>query len=354
MLCALFVLPAVLAVSLEPSAAIAQPSPGVAQQYRSLVLDYQEGRTTAATTSLAGLSELRAVIRDLAARKRLGASTVDDGFLRAAAMAHTELTVKLWQEQRKEEAAQHLEWARTLVDAAVARPDQAGSFRRRWYVATGLLMAQHVAPIDVRSYFRQAADLLTDDVALLTAAGWYSERLAFSSAEALSSTSMHISRLQAQRLRFRGEAEGYYEAALAADAGADEAALRLSRVELAAGRMSAARERLTKLMARESLSPPLAYVARLLLGSLYERERNRDEATRLYREAIDLAPPAQAARLALSEMLSAAGDSNAAAAVLEPVLEDSTERDDPWTDYLLGYLPFGTRLFDGLRAEVQR
>jgi hypothetical protein len=215
-------------------------------------------------------------------------------------------------------------------------------------------MAQHVAPIDVRSYFRRAADILDDDVALLTAAGWYSERLAFSSAEALSSTGMHISRLQAQRARFRGEAEGYYEAALAADTEADEAALRLSRIDLAAGRVAPARERLERLVARTTLARPMAYVARLLLGKTYEHDRNRKEAERRYREAIELVPSAQAARFALAGLLSAAGHSTAAAGVVDPVLRDGTEQGDPWNDYLLGYLPFGARMFDDLRAEVRR
>lgn len=78
------------------------------------------------------------------------------------------------------------------------------------------------------------------------------------------------------------------------------------------------------------------------------------QAERLFREAGDLLPEGQAARVALGQLLDIQGNRRGAAAVLG--LSSDVEQDpfiDPWVDYLLG-VGNGPGQAEALRDEVRQ
>jgi Flp pilus assembly protein TadD len=186
----------------------------------------------------------------------------------------------------------------------------------------------------------------------LTAAGWFSERRAHGAAAPGATLAMQ----QRSRRIQRQYAERYLEGALRAEPAAAEAALRLARLDVTAGRDADATRRLTALLARPDVESSAAYVGRLLLGGIQERQGETAAAARTYREALALDEVAQSARVALSALLYTSGDAEAAAAVVEPLVTRAgpRQRNDPWADYQLGYLPVGRALLEELRNEVRR
>ncbi len=142
-------------------------------------------------------------------------------------------------------------------------------------------------------------------------------------------------------------------AAVAVTADATEAALRLARARMLLEEVDTARALLLGLVGRTDLPTPHAYLARLMLGRSYvavEPER----AERLFREAGDLLPEGQAARVALGQLLDTMGDRRGAAVVLNLSSGVEPERFiDPWVDYLLG-VGNGPGLAEALRDEVRQ
>jgi tetratricopeptide (TPR) repeat protein len=319
--------------------------------YDALVDAYRRG---AVEDSVNGLAAIDTDAVEAAARRHVRLATqraADPAFVRAAAMLHAEAAIRCWTNLRLECGAL-LESGRLLVDAAAPSGKDAESFRRRWYAATAMVQTMYVAPDEALDYFDHAVRTFPDDVALLTAAGWFAERL--SNSAALPQTTMRHA--QALRRRHQRTAERFLAAALAVAPDAAEPSLRLARLEVAANERESARKRLASLVARDDLQPPTAYLARLMLGDMHERDGNGREAARLYREALGLDPVGQSARVALAHVLYAAGDALEAAAVIEPLLTRTgkDERNDPWSEYLVGYPAAGQLLLEQLRREVQR
>jgi tetratricopeptide (TPR) repeat protein len=334
----------------------AQDSPfGI--EYRGLVEAYRTGQ---AETSVARLLDLKhdAVLAlvnryvKLGERGFAGDATLDDDFFRAASMLHADAAFRGWEQWRDDEAWAHLNVARRLVDVGERPNTTLGSFRRRWYAATAVVATGHLTPQDALEYFEDAVEKMPDDVPVLTAAGWFSERLSHRAAARGAS----LRRLREIRRVHQRTAVRYLTAALKRDPNAGEAALRLARVEASLEHDAQARTRLTALLARDDLQPLIAYVGRLILGQLQERRGDLREAERLYREAMTMDPIAQSARVALARLLYASGDSPGAADVIEPAVRSGTEpdRNDPWSDYQLAYPAIGRVLLDDLRDEVQR
>jgi tetratricopeptide (TPR) repeat protein len=328
-----------------------------AARYRALVDAYRGGDPAASVDALRALDADRT--GDLADRyARLwqrgvaAEPTIDDAFFRAAAMLHAEAALRSWGDRQEEAARLQIDIARRLVDVSQRPGAPPGSFRHRWYHATALLAAGRVSPPDVIDYFEDAIRKLPGDVTLLTAAGWFHERLA----EAQVPEGMSLVAGQTRRRRYQQDAMRLLRAALNADPDAAEASLRLARVEVDRGELVAARGRLEDLVARQDLRPLVAYVSRLLLGKVDEQERKPREAERWYREAVALDSVAQSARVALGRLLHDAGDTAGAAAIVEPAVTGRGARsaNDPWNDYRLGYPAIGQLVFDALRDEVQR
>ncbi len=328
----------------------------LAVRYRALIEAYRSGdvdRTVAGVLALDHAAVL-AVANEyvkVAARRVPADPVLDEQFFRAAALLHTDAAFRCWGSWGDKECWSHLSVARRLVDVS-DRGARAGSFRRRWYAATALILTSHVVPQDALEYFKDAVEKFPDDVPLLTAAGWFSERLAHSAA----SRSMSFGTAQAFRRRHLQSAARFLIAALGVDPQAAEASLRLARVEVSMGHSEPAEKRLAALVARDDVQSSFAYLARLMLGDIRERDGAADAAARLYRDAIDVIPTAQSARVALAHLLYAPGDSSGAAAVIEAFVTPKAKLDsnDPWAEYRVGYPVAGQVLLGELRQEVRR
>ena len=348
----------ILAASLLALLAAARSQPERADSaalYQEAVEAFRDGQIDSSLERLLRLDQdaVWRIVHGLAEQGGTGVGLVlDGGFFGAAAILHTDAAVRCWDDGNESEGWAHLALARLLADAG--EPDDAGpgSIRRRWYAAASLLVAGHAAPLRALEYFESAVDAVPRDAPLLTAAGWFAERLSEGAAPSGSS----LRQSQVVRRRHQRSAERYLARALDIDPRAEEAALRLARVETLMGRDARAGGRLTALLARDTLAPFTAYLARLFLGDIRARAGDVRDAERLYREAIALDPVAQSARVALAQLLYSAGDSTAAAEVVEPLASRAAARggNDPWSDYQLAYPAVGGLLLDDLRDEVQR
>ena len=326
-----------------------------AREYASLVDAYRDGSPEKPIEGVLALDydQLEETVRNLVRHVRSDFEQgLDPGFFQAAATLHLDAAVRCWGEEQGDEATFQIEMARLLVDASEPADAGPGSFRRRWYAASALLVAAHLGPIDALKYFDLAVEAVPGDVPLLTAAGWFSERL--SDGAAAPGASLRNS--QALRRRHQRAAERYLAAAVDLDPRAEEPNLRLARIEALMGRDARAGGRLAALVARHDVQPFTAYLARLFLGGVRAREGETRQAERLLREAIALDPIAQSARIALAEMRYAAGDPAGAAEIVEPLATPPAGRDrnDPWADYRLAYPQVGALILDQLRDEVQR
>ena len=324
------------------------------ERYQHVIDAYRAGFTSEAVGSVLALDAgtYQGVHRALALMEKglRGDSTVASA-LQTASMLHLDAALRCWEVANEHEARSQINLARRIVDLSVAAASS-DTFRRRWYLATALTLSGVLGPAEASAYFEDAAKRLPDDVPLLTAAGWFSERRAHGAAAPGATLTMQ----QRSRRIQRQWAERYLEGALRAEPAATEAALRLARLDVTAGRDADARRRLTALLARPDVESWVAYVGRLLLGGIHERQGDAAAAERVYRQALALDEVAQSARIALSALLDGSGNAAAAAAVVEPLVTpvDRRQRNDPWADYQLGYLPIGRALLEALRNEVRR
>lgn len=335
----------------------AQPKPGetpLAERYRVLVEEYRDGRIDHSVEGMLALDQnaVWRVVQDLREHGGTGhGMSLDDDFFKAASIMHVDAAVRLWVAGSESGRAQ-LHLGGWMLDASALPDPEADDFRRRWYAATALLVARHESPERAQEYFASAVEQLPDDVPLLTAAGWFSERLS----EGAAAPGASLRNSQTLRRRHQRSAERYLSRAIDADPRAEEAALRLAHVESLMGRDARAAGRLSALLARDDLMPFTAYLARLFLADIRAREGEADAARQLLRDALAIDPVAQSARVALAELLYASGDSGAAAEVIEPLATPASgrQRNDPFSDYQLAYPAVGSLLLDDLRDEVQR
>lgn len=349
-----------LMLLLAPPLAAGQVRPNeseLSRRYRSVVETYRAGDRDTAVTRLLALDQ-QAVESMLLQYVKLATRgfdldpSIDRRFLRVAVLLHTDAAFRCWDERRDRDCGAELETARVLVEFS-ERPDEgAGSFLRRWYVASAVIATGYLEPRDALQHFKDAVKKFPDDVPLLTAAGWYSEWLADQPAVIGSI----LSHQRTRRQRQQRDAVEFLAAAIRVDPRAQEAALRLARTEALLGEVGPARERLTRLLADKELNPSIGYLARLILGDIQERQGNTREAERLYREALTIDPVAQSARIALGHLLYAAGDASAAADVIEPFVTHKVprERNDPWSDYRVAYPAVGRVVLEELRTEAGR
>lgn len=361
----------IVACVIAPRAAVAAPNgqdePPL--EYRTIVAAYRAGDTAGALAELQRLArgDLRDAVQRLAgladAESRVGGElSIDPALVRAAAVLHADAAAEAWTRQDAERAGRHIASGELLIEALAGRRSTAGPFIRRWYLATALITARHAGPEATLDYFDRITKEVPGDAALLTAAGWFAERLSFARAVeprrwlTVARSIPDVRRQQEEvRRRHQRRAIQWFTAALEAHPGAPGATVRLARLEASRGRDQQARALLAPLVARDDVPRLVAYVARLLLGNVCERSGQAGEAERLYGEAIALAPPGQSARLALARLKYAA-DPDTAAEAVAGFLSSATDvpGSDPWADYQLAYLPLGTLLLDELRLEVRR
>jgi tetratricopeptide (TPR) repeat protein len=215
------------------------------------------------------------------------------------------------------------------------------AFLRRWYLTVGLGCLFRVEPASARSYLRKGLEGAEDDPALLVALGasyeaeeWRQRLVAWSSGHGGPTRARQEREWMAEQSRFRTEAAGLFEKALARDPRHPEAHLRLGRLELLLGRSE---EGLTKLqwVTEHARELDLVYLAHLFLGRAHEEAGQLDAALASYRAALAVDPGGQAASVATSHALHARGELAAAAEILEQGLAARRRRRTPdaWWSY---------------------
>ena len=328
--------------------------------YRALVDVYREGRTAEAVDGVLALEaealvQIADTVRDLDTRVT-GTDRYPDAnerVFRAAAMLHVDAADALSSMGRERAATFQIELATRWADFRARSPEPDGSFRRRWYRGVGLLLFDRLGWRDALSFVDRACEAVPDDVPLLTIAAWLHEQVALAPASLERGGAAGLREAQGVKRRGLRAAARRANAALAVSADATEAALRLARVRMLLGEAGAAREALLGLVGRTDVPTPHAYLARLMLGQLYAAAEP-GRAERLFREAGDLLPEGQAARVALGQLLDTQGNRRGAAAVLG--LSAGAEQDssiDPWVDYLMG-VGNGPGQAEALRDEVRQ
>ena len=331
--------------------------------YRVLVDAYRESRTREAIDGVLALEteaihEMVDAVRALEDARVTGTDRdpyPHEQVFRAAAMLHVDTASALWSLGRETAAAAQMDLATRWVDLGARSPEPDGAFRRRWYLGVGLLVFDRGGWRAALSFVDRACEALPDDVPLLTTAAWLHEQVALAPVSPGDAGLAGLREAQDVKRDDLRAAARHASAALAVTADATEAALRLARARTLLEEVDTARELLLGLVGRTDLPTPHAYLARLMLGQLYARAAEPARAERLFREAGDLIPEGQAARVALGQLLDTMGDRRGAAGVLG--LNSGAEREsgfiDPWVDYLLG-AGTGPSLRQGLRDEVRR
>jgi predicted Zn-dependent protease len=98
-----------------------------------------------------------------------------------------------------------------------------------------------------------------------------------------------------------------------------------------------------------------AYLATMFLGALHDRRGRHNEATQMYRRAVDRIPTAQSAYLALSEALQRLGRGDESREVLVNLFQRPAEaRTEPWWWYLAEPVGDARRRMDALRESVRK
>ncbi len=338
-------------------------SPGRAP-YRALIDAYRERRIREAIDGVRAL-ETEAVVqiiddvreRDTMATDADREPLLNEKLFQAAAMLHLDVANSLWRNARPQAAAAQLGIGARWVELGAQHPEPAQSFRRRWYRGAGLMLFERGGWQAALPFVDRACEALPDDVPLLTTAAWLHEQSALTPVILTDAGGPGVRGARDAKRDGLAATVRLASAALAVNPDATEAALRLVRARLVLEEVEPAKEMLLELVDRTDLPVGHAYLARLMLGRLYTHADQSDQdkvAERLFREAGDLLPEGQSARVALAQLLDARGDRRAAADVLEPILTAAPGGFiDPWADYLMG-TGEGPGLRVTLRADVWR
>ena len=279
---------------------------------------------------------------------------IDERFIQAAALLHTDTAAHLWPTSRPR-ALLHLGMARAWADEVGTR------FRPRWYLAAGLLLAnlgvEQRGVNEALLFFDSACAALPDDAPLLVASAWLNERTALAAGTwDRMPTDYVVNGVIRGKTQYLEVAALRLSAALAADPSATEAALRLAASARSSATRRSAQRVLSDVRARSEISPADAYLARLFLARAREQAGDTAGAEAVYREATELRPGAQSAWMALARLRYASGDATHAADAVESILAAGADRDadDPWNAYLIDHLTLGVDLLADLREEVRR
>src|SRR5262245_38139031 len=183
-------------------------------RYQTVVDAYRASRTEAAIDDALRLEPaVYAAVDRAMVRARRGAvidSTLDGAFFQAAAMLHTDAAFYCWRNGRDREASPQLDRARRLTDTSASQPGASASFPSDWYVAIVVVGSTLVVPEAALEYVADWVKARPDDVRLLTAAGWFAERLSTMAA----SPGSTLRAAQQRRRRYELSAERYFVEAL--------------------------------------------------------------------------------------------------------------------------------------------
>jgi tetratricopeptide (TPR) repeat protein len=307
--------------------------------------------------------------------------------LEAALVLHTDAAALAAEYDLHPAMWSHLRAARrvlTLVDQVERRRGSAGFPRlprlvapRDWHLVALLVPARHMSIDELGTFAADAADRFPADAEIQLAAGCLDETRADFHYQVPSGiragppiatwTDDHGATGEAaywggDRLKRRTqatpreEATHRFRAALAADPRCHEARVRLGRVLALSKQRKPALDLLAQ-AGRDAPDSRLRYLARIIAGSIFELEDRWSDADLVYREAIDILPGAQSARLALASLLERAGRRADAFAVVAPGLTPEASKAlaaDPMWTYRLGPPVDAVAILSRLRTAVRR
>ena len=253
--------------------------------------------------------------------------------------------------------------AQSLQDVKVERhppgsefvgPEQVAQIVHDWHVLAASVLVARGTGRTVHEFVTKALQRYPNDPDLHLAMGIYFERNAGEGVVDVSLIrDIYVSdTVSAWRGALQSAADHYKEALKGADS-AEEARLRLGRVETFLGDARKAEATLTPL-ATNTANPSIRYLAVLFLADLAERQEQRDRAQSHYLEALVLYPEAQAPMLALSRLQDQAGDDAGARAWLERSLKAvNGKRLDPWWVYGKAPVSRFSHMIGALRKYVR-
>ena len=318
----------------------------VTGRYLALVTEYQSGDAARAVTALVhwSLADLQFV------RPR---TPWPPDVLRAAALIETEAAFASG--VTFQDMGMRLGRAEGWLTESERRAPRnaANAFRRQWdrQVGRRLLWSGFVAV--ARRILEAACQRFPDDGELHLALGTALEALASDSGfdPAAPGDAALTARRLTQDTMIR--AKFAFEKAVAARNGPLEARLRLAHLLVLEGNDTRATPLLETVSAAPALPTEMTYLAAIMLGEIQARRGDLAGAEKLFAGAQARVPSAQSAFLAHAHALRDAGQTEAAAAVLEDMLRRPKATTDPWRRYLLGFVEEMPR-FDHLRDEVRR
>jgi tetratricopeptide (TPR) repeat protein len=284
----------------------------------------------------------------------------------------------------------HLDAAETLFSLAAGASDQAPA--ARWELTIGLIMLAGGEYGWAETVLDRACRQFKDDVPLLVACGSLHEAMASAAADqhtggtssdpalryrsdlpvrpndvagllrefgrrqtSRSTAPLLLTIAQESRNKHIEAARQPLERALQLDSGNVEARIRLANIHREAHESSQAAALLDDVISGKLPSDPRqAYLARLVLGAIRERDGQLDAAAVLFDDASRRVPCSQSAVLALMRIARSKGDARIAADALDRLLQQPPNRDDPWWNYPFGQYWLPETLLKILRAEVRR
>lgn len=339
--------------------------------YAAIVEKYRAASGNAEAELLAlgriRLKHLDAVMGQAAHKPALLASDIwTPGLLRAAAMLHSDIAFHGYWKADPETFHRHAEAADRVLQVAEQR-DPENDFRARWHVAAGHELLD-VADVEIaRAFLTRSCEKLPTEPRVRLLCGivvtTYASRLKTTPPDLVaklirrgvrrSTLAEDDRRLRVTRAALLEVANLHFAEARAGEATRDEARLRIAFAHVERGRDAEAEPALVALAAPDQ-PRDLAYLARLKLGAVRERQGRHEAAAALYRGASALNAEAPKARIALAQLLHATGDRVAARELVDRVVVlRLNPPEDPWTRFPVAFIatPFAT--LATLRVEVR-
>jgi len=367
------------------SGSVPQRNPAVVpdlqlQPYLDLIEQYRRGESAPAVAKLPSWtqSETTKSVVALMTRRTDGLQIPDVPAMYAAAMLHTDAAFAAVEALRPSEGSFHLRAAADLLMWTVLKvPDERRWLfaRRDWRLMVTRVLnfyfawsveqslndphpgSPRVAPLALapaEMWQARATEIIEDDADTELARGSLAEGFAYMNAQELKTDQGRGQRELLVQCRQR--AEGHFRRALALRPGMIEARLRLGRVLLDVDRIAEAEVELRAVLAATA-DPRTVHLALLFLGEAAEKARRFEEATELYRRAVDIRPDCQAARVALAYASERMGDMDRARSVVASFLDRNQPRGvpvDDWTSYPGGQFQEGFEALARLRTSVVR
>jgi tetratricopeptide (TPR) repeat protein len=344
---------------------------GELKRYHGIVNSYREGKNDAVDAIVAWDRErLKKIVA--AAQSPLDVFRPwDVARAQAATMLHTDAAMRLL-EAEPDRVSFQLEMATRLL--RIAGPDL-HPFARSWYIAVSRRLRDRAQLFMAEGLLERGREHLPNDPSVLYESGVLHEQIAtfaavitetvtstpppFSrgpgtSLQSMASTSRsEVNRNIQERRRALDRAHGWLRDAVRADSSSELSQLHLGRVQVLRGNDSDGAKLLQRLTS--SADPDTCYLATMFLGAMHQRRGRHDQAEAMYRRAIDKIPSAQAAYVALSEVLQKLGRGDESRGVLDDLLRHpAAKRTEPWWWYLAEPAGEARQRLDVLRASVRQ